>query len=149
MGYNIEGFDEDVQKRIRDAMSGKPPVVIDSTEKAAPVVAKAAKQDPRKMNKLEAAYAARLQMEKAQGRVLYWSYESVKLRLADKTWYTPDFFVIVADGTAEVHETKGFWHDDARVKIKVAADLFPFRFIAIQKIKGQWSFEYFKCRGGI
>ena len=50
-------------------------------------------------------------------------------------------------GTMEIHETKGHWEDDARVKIKVAATLFPFRFFAItqgrKEKKGQWIFEEF------
>ena len=65
---------------------------------------------------------------------------SVKLRLADKTFYTPDFAVMAGDGFMEMHEVKGFWTDDARVKIKVAADQYPFRFIAFKAIP--------KSRGG-
>ena len=34
-------------------------------------------------------------------------------------------------GVLELHECKGFWRDDARVKIKVAASLYPFKFIAV------------------
>lgn len=35
----------------------------------------------------------------------------------------------------ECHEVKGFWTDDAKVKIKVAAEQYPFRFIAFKKCK--------------
>jgi hypothetical protein len=46
-----------------------------------------------------------------------------------------------------MHEVKGFWTDDARVKIKVAADLYPFRFIAAQALPkkqgGGWKIEEF------
>lgn len=64
-------------------------------------------------------------------------------RLADKTFYTPDFVVLAPDGVLEMHEVKGFWEEDARVKIKVAAAQFPFRFVAITRDKGNWSFESF------
>ena len=46
-----------------------------------------------------------------------------------------------------MHEVKGFWRDDARAKIKIAADLYPFRFIAVQaapkKAGGGWTIEEF------
>jgi hypothetical protein len=52
-----------------------------------------------------------------------------------------------ADGSLECHEVKGFWADDARVKIKVAAEMYPFRFIAIMKLPkrdgGGFSIEEF------
>lgn len=48
----------------------------------------------------------------------------------------------------ELHEVKGYWEDDARVKIKVAAEAFwMFRFIAIKarpkKEGGGWEIEEF------
>ncbi|WP_235527115.1 hypothetical protein [Sphingopyxis sp. 113P3] len=33
--------------------------------------------------------------------------------------------------------------DDARVKIKVAASQYPFQFVAIQRVKGEWVEERF------
>lgn len=85
------------------------------------------------MNKLEALYEERLTMLRACGEVLWFKFEGVKLRLADNTFYTPDFAVIAADGQLQMHEAKGFWQDDARAKIKIAADLYPFKFIAVKK----------------
>jgi hypothetical protein len=95
------------------------------------------------MNKSEAKYAAELELRRAAGTVAWWKFEGVKLRLADATFYTPDFAVMLADGVMEMHEVKGFWEDDARVKIKVAAAMYPFRFIAIQHKRGTWSVEDF------
>nr|DAQ84971.1 MAG TPA: Endonuclease [Caudoviricetes sp.] len=99
------------------------------------------------MNKAEAAYAEYLEQQKQQGVILWYRFEGVKLRLADKTFYTPDFAVMTANGTMEMHEVKGFWQDDARVKIKVAAESYPFRFVAVKakskKDGGGWSFEVF------
>ncbi len=85
-------------------------------------------------NKLEAEYEQELKLRQAVGQVAWFRFEGLKLRLADNTFYTPDFAVMLASGAIECHETKGFWTDDARAKIKIAADMYPFRFIAIKKL---------------
>ena len=99
------------------------------------------------MNKTEAAYALHLEALKHAGIVLWWKFEGIKLRLADNTFYTPDFAVLAADSVMELHETKGFWQDDARAKIKIAADQYPFRFKAfkaeVKKRGGGWIEESF------
>lgn len=99
------------------------------------------------MNQTEAAYAQHLQAEQHAGAIRWHKFEGLKLRLADNTFYTPDFAVMDADGVMECHEVKGFWTDDARVKIKVASDLYPFRFLAIKKQSkrdgGGWLLEHF------
>lgn len=99
------------------------------------------------MNKTEAAYAELLNQRQMAGEVLWFKFEGIKLRLADNTFYTPDFAVLLANNEMECHEVKGFWQDDARVKIKVAADQYPFRFIAIKPVAkkngGGWSEEIF------
>ena len=86
-----------------------------------------------RMNKTEAAYADMLAARLHIGEILWFRFESFKLRLADSTFYTPDFAVITAAGATEFHEVKGFWTDDARAKIKIAAAQYPFRFVAIQR----------------
>lgn len=95
---------------------------------------------PGEMNKTESAYSMFLASEMKNGSIDWFEFDAVKLRLADKTFYTPDFMVMMSDGTIEIHEVKGAtknkvtgqskpWvEDDAAVKIKVAARLFPFRF---------------------
>lgn len=100
------------------------------------------------MNRTEVAYAAYLEQLKYEGKVLWFKFEGIKLRLADKTFYTVDFFVMPASRELEAHEVKGFWTDDARVKIKVAAGMYPvFKFIAIKKESkaggGGWAVEEF------
>lgn len=99
-----------------------------------------------RMNKLESRYAGRLEALRRAGKILFWRYESLKFRLADRTWYTPDFYIMRADGCVELHEIKGFWEDDARVKIKVTAEQFPeFLFVAVQwdRKTNDWAFERF------
>lgn len=100
------------------------------------------------LNNTEQAYAEHLELRRRAGEVLWFKFEPMKLQLADNTTYAPDFLVQVASGHLELHEVKGFWTDDARVKIKVAAAMFPiFQFLAIKKgKKGQaaWIVETFK-----
>ncbi len=99
------------------------------------------------MNKTEAAYDAYLWEQRHAGKVLWHKFEGIKLRLADNTFLTIDFPVLAADGYLEMHEVKGFWEDDARVKIKVAASIYPFRFCAVKprakKHGGGWEVENF------
>lgn len=99
-------------------------------------------------NSTEKAYEEHLEARRVAGNVLWYKFEGVKLRLADNTFYTPDFAVMLTSGVMEMHEVKGFWQDDARVKIKVAAELYPFRFIAAvprkKKDGGGWNFEIFE-----
>lgn len=96
------------------------------------------------MNKTEAAYCLHLERLKHEGLIAWFKFEGMKFRLADKTFYTPDFAVMRADGAMQMHEVKGYWQDDARAKIKIAADLYPMEFIAIKKGKGgMWDLEEF------
>lgn len=99
------------------------------------------------MNKTESAYGQRLELLKATGDIVWYKFEGMKFRLADNTFYTPDFIVMRSDGTLESHEVKGFWTDDARVKIKVAADMYPLQFLAViaktNKSGGGWEIERF------
>ena len=105
------------------------------------------RRQPGSMNKTEAAYAAHLELRRSAGEVAWYGFEAMKFKLAEKTFYTPDFIVMLADGTLEAHEVKGFWEDDARVKIKVAADKFPLRFVALKALPkrdgGGWKEEEF------
>jgi hypothetical protein len=99
---------------------------------------------PGKMNKLEAAYALQLKALQQINAIHAFSFEAIKLRLANLTFFTPDFLVIGANGEVVFHEVKGHWEDDARVKIKVSAEAFPwFRFVGVTRKKGQWIVEEF------
>jgi hypothetical protein len=87
------------------------------------------------MNKTEQAYADLLERNKLYvGDFVWWAFEAMKFKLAPNTFYTPDFVVMLDDGTIELHEVKGHWEDDARVKIKVAASMFPFTFKAFRAL---------------
>lgn len=99
------------------------------------------------MNKTESAYCQHLEQRKRAGEIAWYRFEGIKLRLADNTFYTPDFAVMLATGEMELHEVKGFWTDDAGVKTKVAADQYPFRIIGVtvkpKKAGGGWNIEEF------
>lgn len=97
------------------------------------------------MNKTERAYADVLWLRQRAGEVKRYWFEPWKLRLGLNLWYTPDFVVHMADDTVEVHEVKGFWRDDARVKIVAAATEYNLlRFVAVRLVKRQWEAEEIK-----
>jgi len=99
------------------------------------------------LNKTEQAYADHLEALRRTDVIAWFKFEGIKLRLADNTFYTCDFAVMCNDGVMEMHEVKGFWQDDARAKIKIAAALYPFRFIAVKPVAkkdgGGWKVEEF------
>jgi hypothetical protein len=104
-----------------------------------------------RMNKLEAAYEAQVLMPlRLAGKVISLGFECLRLRLADKTTYTPDFFVQAADLVLELHEVKPwsgkldgpFWEEDARLKWKLAAEEYPcFRVFAVTLAPDGWRAE--------
>jgi len=95
-----------------------------------------------RMNKTEHAYSQRLDLLKAAGQVVRWEFEPLNFRLAPRTYYRPDFLV-VTDECMEVHEVKGFWEDDAKVKFKVAAEMYPeFRWCWVRRDGKGWEVNY-------
>lgn len=101
----------------------------------------------RGMNRWESEYSQHLATMKMVGEVREFWYESCKIRLANGCWYTPDFMVLMPSGEIEFHEVKGFFRDDAKVKLKVAADKYPVIFKVVRKRSkkdgGGWSIEVF------
>ena len=97
-----------------------------------------------KMNKTEQAYAEGLTGRKMRGEILWFAYEAFTLKLGETgVRYTPDFAVMLPDGMIEFHEVKGRWTTEARMRIMLAADKFPFRFVAFTKVRGGWEVEEF------
>lgn len=103
------------------------------------------------MNKLETSYEAQvLAPLRLAGEVVSHGFECLRLRLADKAWYTPDFFVQAADTVLELHEVKPwsgkldgpFWEEDARLKWKIVAEQYPcFRVLAVTLAPDGWRCE--------
>lgn len=96
------------------------------------------------MNKTEERYARHLELLKRGGDIVDYFFESVTLKIARDCRYTPDFLVINTKLEIEFHEVKGYWMDDARVKIKVAANKFPFYFLAAKPTRDGWEIEKFR-----
>ena len=96
------------------------------------------------MNGMEKKYAAYLELRRITGEILEWRFEPLKLRLAPKTYYTPDFLLLMPDRRIELHETKGFMEEDANVKIKVAREMFAsiFTIVLVRLDKNKnWTFK--------
>ena len=84
---------------------------------------------PGEMNKTEERYAIDLA---ARTDIAYVWFDEWTFKLAKDTRYTPDFIVLLKDGTLEAHEVKGFMEDDAWVKLKVFAEKFPLRTLLVK-----------------
>lgn len=115
--------------------------------------AKHQRRKPGEMNKTEAAYDAYLALLLRAGEIDGYKFEAIKLKLADNCFFTPDFLVMAKDGVLELHDTKGAkkvvrasgvkeavpWiEEDAKIKLKVVAEQFPFRVFAVFKTAEGW-----------
>lgn len=117
------------------------------------VKARPPRKKPGEMNKTEEAYSEVLDAKIKAEEIRSYRYESVKLKLADNTWFTPDFEVITNDDEIEYHEVKActslgkmLIEDDANVKIKVAAQQYKERKFILcgklpKKLGGGWAFK--------
>lgn len=98
--------------------------------------------DVAKLNKTERAYLGYIETLKKVGQFQWIGVQSTTFKLADDCRYTPDFITLELDGKVTAREVKGFFRDDAKVKIKVAARMFPWvQFVLVRKIKGGWHHE--------
>lgn len=100
------------------------------------------------MNDTEKRYAEYLAVRLAAGDIKWFKFEGIKLRLADNTFLTVDFAALRADDVLEMVDVKGakaIYADDAKVKNKVAAEMYPFVFkVAYPRSKaagGGWDEE--------
>ena len=131
----LEDLPPQWRKQVEHKLSGK---------KLAPARPRA-QHEPMRMNKLEKRFEDEvLRPSVATGGILSYKFEPIKLRMAKRTWYTPDFLAIRSDMVIVIYEVKGYWEDDARVKWKTCAELFPeFVFVAARHSKGIWTYEYY------
>lgn len=135
---------EDIQKKgLKISSSEKPNNSIPAVKNNQPASFALGRLKQGQMNKTEAAYARHLEVLKQVGKVQWYAFEPMNLRLADKCFFKIDFLVMLDTGQLECHEVKGFWTDDALVKIKTAAEKFPFKFIAVRLVKGEWEVREF------
>lgn len=139
-----------LQARVKERSAARPTSIL------GPVVNMKAKgkTKPRErgMNKTERRYSEYLDSELRAQRILYWGYECMKVRLADECTWTPDFLVMDADGVITLVDTKAWWSsskkvgvtDDSLVKMKVAAEAYPFfRVVMTWLNEGVWNERVF------
>lgn len=101
------------------------------------------------MNKTEKRYAEELERRVERGEVIRWEYEPERLRLADNTYYVPDFRIVLTEGDLiEFHEVKGrrggtyYATDKGKLKVKVAAEQHPYVFAIVwERPDGTWDRE--------
>jgi hypothetical protein len=97
------------------------------------------------MTKLERRYADWLEHLRIAGEIRGWWYEPLRLILAPKTTYCPDFMILHHGGALELHEVKPYnrrrhqpyFLEASRTKLKVAAAKFP-----IWTFKAVWLDEH-------
>lgn len=106
-----------------------------------PIAPRATIKKPEFDSKLEEAYWNHLADLQAQGAIHSFALKPEKLRLADGSYYTPDFRVITPTGEVQFHETKGFMREAARVRILVAAELHPYPFFLVKKSGASFTVE--------
>lgn len=78
-----------------------------------------------------------LEEMKRSGAIREYRFEAVKLRLADRLTYSPDWMIVFADGRVEFVEVKGAYiYEDGAMKLKMVAEKYPeFRFWKAQWIR--------------
>jgi hypothetical protein len=109
--------------------------------------AKAQKTGPSGMNKTEAQYHQILTARERTKEISDVRFEGITLKLGHDVRYTPDFVCVGPDGVLECHEVKAGkakksvvggklkikadanMTPDGRVRLHVAAEMFPFRFV--------------------
>ncbi|MDR5777289.1 MULTISPECIES: DUF1064 domain-containing protein [unclassified Caballeronia] len=99
-------------------------------------------------NATERRYEAHLEQQRRSGEIQWYMFEGIKLKLAPRTFLTVDYVVLPASGVLEMHDVKGaraIFSDDAKVKMKVAARIFPLVFKVVYPRKardgGGWDVE--------
>lgn len=105
------------------------------------------------MNKQERAYYEHLERELLLGRVLWFQYEPMGLRIGHQTFWHPDFLVILPDSTIELHDVKARWkgqtrphiEDDAQVKMRAIAHHLRWLTVAVVwREDGEWKRQDYK-----
>ena len=130
MGINAQELPEKYREQLRMGEAVREAVTHTSV-----VISKTS--DEAKLNKLEKSWLARMRLLYPTENI---GVQNITLKLADDCRYTPDFNAVDANGQIVFYECKGFFRDDAKVKIKVAARLFRWaRFILVTKAKDQFS----------
>ena len=115
------------QQQASRQLEGKPvatPTVVSTGKKRL-------RQSSTGLNKTEAAFLEHLRATHPGAQI---HSQAITLKLGNGVRYTPDF---VIPPHVAAYECKGFMRDDAAVKVKVAASLYPWiTFFLVSKRKG-------------
>jgi hypothetical protein len=109
------------------------------------------KQEGRGMNKTEWDFKATCQAAWLKGQILSHYRPENPFRLAGNTVYSPDRIVKELDERISVIEIKGHMRDDAAVKLKVAAHMYPqYRWLLVKRgPQGSWRVQEVTGEKGI
>ena len=135
------------QARVKGAKAASKPVPKSSKPTGKERLHALGRKKKGEMNATEEKFARYLMGLQLAGDVIWWKHEGIKLQLADHTTLTVDFNVMYADGLLVMFDVKGdkaIIEEDAKVKIKVAAQQFPLVFRYAFPVKGEgggWKFE--------
>ena len=104
---------------------------------------------PEFRNKFEERFCKEFILPEVEsGEIVWWGYECLRFKLADRTTYLPDFMVQAPDGSMSMIETKGSWKAKGaavtRVKLKTCAELYHmYDWYGVTHRKGKWVWEEF------
>lgn len=100
-------------------------------------------EDEYKLNKLEKAWLATRRLQEGVNNPFI-GIQCLTFKLGSDCRFTPDFIEIIA-GKLVAWETKGFFRDDAKVKLKVAARMYPWvSFRLVTRKNKEWKIEEIK-----
>lgn len=92
---------------------------------------------PKFKSKAEARYAQLLERQRRAGQIESWRYEAITLRIGLGARYSPDFLVVTNDGRMRLVEVKGHMKEAARVRLRVAVEMYPqFSWLLVWSKKG-------------
>lgn len=96
-------------------------------------------RSPRFRSRMERDYAEHLS---TRPDVIAWHYEAVSIQFAPGCRYTPDFLVITRSG-AQLHETKGFMREAARLRLLASANLLrgAMRCVVVRRDNRGWKYD--------
>jgi hypothetical protein len=93
-------------------------------------------------SKWEREYAQVLEAQRRAGRIHDWRLKPMRLRIGNGAFLTIDFLVVQNDGALELHEVKGHWREAAKVRVRVAQEMYPWLPIKIvRRERRQWKIE--------
>lgn len=121
------------RNRKREAPAPEPAIEPDFT------VSKST--DEARLNKTERAYLALLRSFPYE----WIGIQNITLKLADDLRFTPDFSFIHKGRFTLVDVKGGYVREDAFIKIKTAARLFPWAtFLIVKRVEGGWDHQEIK-----